>query len=168
MVSGQQQTGPLVQKTQGDQVLLTRLRGRCEFSGSSSFEAWLEKIQSHECPSVLSAEEYMTSRNKSLLRQLITFFRNNTRLQVLYLQGLGIDDELLRDLIDILETTTVYGVNLGESEYSVSALQYFVDRLPYTYVVQVYFQNVSITMKNNILTACEHNRGKVQVLQNLY
>ena len=132
MVSGHQMTGQPTQEKLGEQV--TRSRGR-RVSGSSSFEAWLRKIQSHECPSVLTAKEYMTSRNKSLLRQLINTFQNNPRLQVLYLQGLGIDDELLRHLVDVLETTTVYGVNLGESEYSLSALQYFVDRLPYTYVV---------------------------------
>ena len=78
MVSGQQMTGQPIQETLGEQVL-TRSRGR-RVSGSSSFETWLGKIQNHECPSVLSAKEYMTSRNKSLLRQLINTFRNNTRL----------------------------------------------------------------------------------------
>ena len=63
MVSGQQMTGQPIQETLREQGQ-TRSRGRL-VSGSSSFEAWLRKIQSHECPSVLTAKEYMTSRNKS-------------------------------------------------------------------------------------------------------
>ena len=59
----------------------------------------------------------MTSRSKGLLRRLIEAFRNSTRLHVLRLQGLGIDDVLLKFLVDVLATTVVYGVNLGEGEY---------------------------------------------------
>jgi hypothetical protein len=38
----------------------------------------------------------------------------------------------------------------------------------YYYVVQVYFQNVSGSMKTKLLTACEHNRGKAHALKTLY
>ena len=71
-------------------------------------------------------------------------------------------------MIDVLASTIVYGVNLGEGEYSERALQYFVDKLPYTYVVQVYFKDASPAMKKRILTACELNRSKLTVLTNLY
>ena len=74
----------------------------------------------------------MTNRSKGILRRLIASFKNNTRLHILRLQGLGIDDDLLKALIEVLASTVVYGVNLGEEEYSDSALNYFVDKLPYT------------------------------------
>ena len=59
-------------------------------------------------------------------------------------------------------------MNLGEGEYSESALQYFVEELPYTYVIQAYFKDASPAMKKRILTACEHNRRKLTVLANIY
>ena len=65
-------------------------------------------------------------------------------------------------------TTVVYGVNLGEGEYGREALKYFAEKLDDTYVVQVYFENVTTDMKNMILTACERNRRKLLTLSNLY
>ena len=72
------------------------------------------------------------------------------------------------ELIEVLASTAVHGVNLGEGEYSEGVLNYFVEKLPYTYVVQVYFKDVSSTMTKRILTACERNRSKLHVLTNIY
>ena len=81
-------------------------------AGGTGFEAWITRIQGTECPTELLAKEHMTSRSKGLLRRMIEAFRNNTKLQVLRIQGLGINDELLQLLVEVLSTTIVYGVNL--------------------------------------------------------
>ena len=50
----------------------------------------------------------------------------------------------------------------------VKALKTFAEKLSHTYVVQVYFENVTTDIKNMILTACERNRRKLPALLNLY
>ena len=137
-------------------------------TGGTGFEDWITRIKGTECPTELLAKEHITSRSKGLLRRMIEAFRNNTKLQVLRIQGLGIDDELLQLLVEVLSTTVVYGVNLGEGLYGREALRTFAEKLEYTYVVQVYFENVTTDIKHMILTACERNRRKLPTLLSLY
>ena len=153
-------TGPTVNAIRHDEVTrgaTTRQRRnqqrQCN-AGGTGFEAWITRIKGTECPTELLAKEYMKSRSKGLLRRMIEAFRNNTKLQVLRIQGLGIDDELLQLHVELLSTTVVYVVNLGESEYGREALKNFAEKLSYTYVVQVYFENVTTDIKHMILHLC--------------
>ena len=100
----------------------------------------------HLKPDVAVALESTSCR--PLIDTIINTLRRNDTIHALYMQGAWMSSSQLNRLFEALKT--------------------FAEKLDHTYVVQVYFENVTTDIKNMILTACERNRRKLPTLLNLY
>ena len=120
------------------------------------------------CPkAVHSKPDLESSRSRKHHRQayhqVITNCRNNQRIHALYLQSNDLDHSHLQHLADILPTTHIYAINLGEAKFSSDSLQFLHDFLPNTSITQIYLHHHSNTkLLQNIQRRTDQNRAKVK------
>jgi hypothetical protein len=117
-----------------------------DYTSTSAKQRLFAKIGSSNCPpSVHSKPDLESSRSnkhhQQAYHQLIARCRNNHRLHALYLQSGFLNHSHLQHFIDVLPTTNIYVINLGEAEFSATSLQFLLDFLPTTSITQIYLHH---------------------------
>ena len=141
-----------------------------DYTPTTAEQRLFARICSSTCPSAVHSKPDLESsrsikHHRQAYHQLIAHCRNNRRLHALYLQSGHLDHSHLRHLADVLPTTNIYAINLGEADFSAASLQFLHDFLPTTSITQIYLhQNPHAHLLRNIQLRADQNRPKVHAL----
>ena len=84
---------------------------------NSSLGRWLASIKDPlHCPSILLGGQYLKGSPPSAIDEFIDCLRNNVCPRVIRLQNINISNDQVRRLLDVLPSTYIYAINLGEVE----------------------------------------------------
>ena len=93
-----------------------------------------------------------------MVDRIIQTLRGDTAIHALYSQGMGITDDQLIALLEVLQTTRVYALNLGETTLTLRGLQSVLRLLPSTTITALYLvYTPHRTLRQSIREACRRN-----------
>ena len=127
---------------------------------------FLSKIRSSDKEIVILKPKNFVSTEVAvkILPEMISALKDNNGCQVLYFQGLGIDDDRLISLVKVLKLKSqIWALNIGENDnITVNGWNHFIRELPNTNITHMYASEKAITpqQKLNILEIIRRNRRK--------
>jgi histone-lysine N-methyltransferase EZH2 len=114
----------------------------------------------HAKPSLVSSRT--RTHHRQALHKLISLCRDNSRIHALYLQSGDLDHSHLQHLAQVLPTSHIYALNLGEAEFSANSLHFLHDFLPATFITQLYLHHhPDAKLLQRIHLRTDQNRDKV-------
>ena len=131
----------------------------------SRLESWITSIQGAECPQEVQVGTHAKGCPPAAVDRIIQALRGNTRIHALYFQGMGVSDRQLVALLEVMQTTRIYALNLGETTLTLQGLRSLKTLLPSTNITALYIDHTPHNrMRMNIKEACWNNRGKRDLL----
>ena len=127
---------------------------------------WLAAIRDPtNCPTILEGGCYLKGSPSYAIDEFIDSLRHNLGPRVLHLQNIAISNTQVRQLLDVLPSTYIYAVNLGEVELDATSRQYFCDTIPKTHLVQIWLKDLrNAKLQRHLLHLLELNRSKVTAI----
>ena len=96
-----------------------------------------------------------------MVDKIIQTLRGNTAIHALYIQGMGITDDQLIALLEVLQSTRVYALNLGETTLTLRGLQSVLRLLPGTTITVLYLDYTPHRqLRQSIRMACRSNSAQ--------
>ena len=105
---------------------------------TSHLDSWITSIQGGSCPQELQVGKYAKDSSSEIVTKIIQAMRGNTAIHALYFQGMGVNDEQLIALLEVLQTTRVYALNMGETNLTLRGLLALKRLLPHTTITALY------------------------------
>jgi len=119
------------------------------------------------CPTLLLGGQYLKGSPSYAIDEFIDCLRHNVCPRVLRLQNINMSDAQVRTLLDVLPTTYIYAVNLGEVELDTRTRQHLCSSIPQSHLVQIWLKDLFDTrLRKHILQLLELNRTKVAAFFN--
>jgi hypothetical protein len=128
---------------------------------------WLAQIRDPlRCPSTLSGGMNLKGSPSHAIDEFIDSLRHNLLPRVLRLQNINISNIQIRRLLDILPSTNIYAVNIGEADLDKLSRQHLCSVIPNTHLTQIFLKDLrDPALRTHILHLLEHNRSKVSTFQ---
>ena len=124
---------------------------------------WLADIRDPcRCPAVLRGGQNLKGAPPYAIDAFITSLRDTLSVRVLRLQNINFSNDQVRSLLDILPTTYVYALNIGEMELDRETRQLLCKVIPRSHLVQLFIKDLfDPGLRRRILHLLEINRPKV-------
>ena len=138
--------------------VLTTASGQDTNGNQSRLDQWLDCIQGPDCPQEAQIGRHAKGCSAAMVDKIIQTLRGNTAIHALYFQGMGITDDQLIALLEVLQSTRVYALNLGETMLTLRGLQSVLRLLPSTTITALYLDYTPHRqLRQSIRIACRSN-----------
>jgi len=115
---------------------------------------------------VLRGGQHLKGAPPYAIDAFVTSLRDNLCARVLRLQNINFSNDQVRSLLEILPTTYVYALNIGELELDKETRQLLCNIIPRSHLVQIFLQDLfDPSLRRHILHLLEINRPKVAALR---
>ena len=124
---------------------------------------WLADIRDpFRCPAIQLGGQYLKGAPTYAIDAFITSLRDNLCARVLRQQNINFSNGQVRRLLDILPTTYIYVLNIGEMDLDRDTRQLLCSVIPRSHLVQIFLKNIfDLVLRRRILHLLELNRPKV-------
>ena len=128
---------------------------------------WLADIRDpFRCPAVLRGGQHLKGAPPHAIDAFVNSLCDNLCARVLRLQNINFSNDQVRSLLEILPTTYVYALNIGELELDKETRQLLCNIIPRSHLVQIFLQELfDPSLRRHILHLLEINRPKVAALR---
>ena len=128
---------------------------------------WLANIRDpSRCPAVLHGGQHLKGAPPHAIDAFVDSLCDNLCARVLRLQNINFSNDQVRSLLEILPTTYVYALNIGELELDRETRQLLCNIIPRSHLVQIFLQELfDPSLRRHILHLLEINRPKVAALR---
>ena len=128
---------------------------------SRALKEWLDGVETNNCERELRTSEKLKGKPKDVIDQFIQALRNNTKIQVLYMQGLGVTDVQSRVLMETLATTRIIALNLGETALRPDTWVHISKLISKTNLIAIYTDYLRDRhCRKKLVRSCEGNLVK--------